>query len=115
MLEKVCQRIGMEYFPGKEEFWHKKHHHFFGSAGTAKQVSKGDSKVGLQRDFAPEFNQAWEDYNRQLGEDTRLQAVVDRLRALDIDALCRHRGRSPGRGSGHVRGVCGRPGIIVTR
>lgn len=86
MLEKVCARIGMDYFPGKEEFWHKEHHHFFGSAGTAKQVDKGESKVGLQRDFPAEFNQAWGDYTRQRGEDLRLQSVVDRLRALDIDA-----------------------------
>lgn len=86
VLEKICQSIGMDYFRGKEQFWHKKHHHFFGSAGTAKQVDMGESKVGLQRDFPVDFIQAWDNYKRERGDDPRLAAVVEQLRELDIDA-----------------------------
>ncbi len=84
VLGALCAELGIGYFPGKEEFWHKHHHHFFGSAGTAKQVGAGRSKVGLRRDFPQEFTAAWEAYQSHAGPDERLARVVNALEQHDV-------------------------------
>ena len=84
MLALLCNELGMNYFPGKEEFWYKKHHHFFGSAGTARQVGSGNSRVRLLRDFPEEFVRAYDEYLEHSRPDFKIDAIVEQLRGHDL-------------------------------
>ncbi len=84
VLGHLCRVLGVDYFQGKQEFWNKHHHHFFGSAGTARQVGEGQSQVGLRRDFPAAFMTAWEDYCKRTTPDARLQRVVGELQRHDV-------------------------------
>jgi hypothetical protein len=84
ILAMICQYLGMPENPGRSEFWHKQHHHFFGSAGTASQVGKGSSTLSLQRDFPDEFNSAYQQYLQASGADNELNELIIRLEAHEI-------------------------------
>lgn len=83
VLEPLCRWLGMDYTRDRAEFWRKQHHHFFGSAGTARQVGEGDSRVSLRRDFPEDFVRAFESLERA-GPDHRMERVLARLQAADI-------------------------------
>ncbi len=55
-LELICQKLGLIYFEGKEEFWKSRNHHFlFGSNGVRKQMTSKKSKIYVERKFPAEF------------------------------------------------------------
>jgi len=86
ILKDICDRCGIDWHEGQEEFWNKKHHHFFGSAGTGKQVSEGGSKIGSIKDFPQEFLDAWNATDMAQGTDTRLNRCIEGLQAADINS-----------------------------
>ena len=55
VLEKICGCLDMPFDVRKINFWEKRHHYFFGSAGTAKQVNKSSSQIQNEREFPQEF------------------------------------------------------------
>jgi len=84
LLQKLCEIAGIEWHEGQEEFWNKKHHHLFGSAGTGKQVSKGNSKISAIKDFPADFIDAWNQTDMARGNDSRLNACIAALQAADV-------------------------------
>jgi hypothetical protein len=84
VLQQVCNALGMEYTDGREEFWHKHHHHFFGNAGTASQVKKGESRVRAQTEYPDKFIAEYENLLSSTGPDVEIQQVIDQLRSCEV-------------------------------
>jgi len=80
----LCENLGMTSSLDQAEFWHKQHHHFFGSAGTASQVGEGSSTLSLRRDFPEEFVSAYDAYLEALGPDTEMNELIAQLEAHEI-------------------------------
>ena len=83
-LRALCEHIGMQYKPGREEFWNKRHHQLFGSAGTAKQVSSGNSKLDSKREFPASFLNAFEESMPDNGADKRIDDLIAQLREREV-------------------------------
>ncbi len=83
-LRALCEYIGMDYQPGREEFWQKRHHHLFGSAGTARQVSSGKSQLVVQREFPEDFVQQFERSQERNPDDPKLAEIVRHLEAHEL-------------------------------
>jgi len=49
VLKNVCAYLAIPYFPGKENYWEKKHHTLFGNASAKIHLYKKDS-VGYKRE-----------------------------------------------------------------
>jgi len=81
---EVCAAIGMPYFPGKERFWEKEHHHLFGSLGIRRQVEAGDSIIQAEKRFPPEFAQRLDDLRPRIAADTEVQGLINILRRADV-------------------------------
>jgi hypothetical protein len=45
ILESICEKTGMNYFKGKEDFWLGEHHFLFGSHGIRQQLRKSQSFI----------------------------------------------------------------------
>ena len=73
------------FTPDRKNFWEKRHHHMFGSAGTAKQVSQGGSQVQNKRDFPQEFLDAYAVEVQWAEENPRWQRVIQALQQHDIE------------------------------
>ena len=76
-LRRICEAIGIPYWPGCEEFWAGEHHHLFGSGGVRKQVRAGESRIA-PAEFPPEFIRCHEQSNWR--EDAGLSALIHELR-----------------------------------
>jgi hypothetical protein len=83
-LAILCQYLGMQMDPERAEFWHKQHHHFFGSAGTASQVGEDSSKLELKRNFPAEFIAAYDQYMETSGTDKQLNGLIAQLEAHEV-------------------------------
>jgi hypothetical protein len=83
VLSDLCSRLGLTYEDGREQFWNKKHHHFFGSSGTASQVEQGDSKIKRESGFPPEFIAEFNRVAQESGPDRQLEEIISRLKACE--------------------------------
>jgi hypothetical protein len=83
VLGHLCSVLGMSYESGRERFWEKEHHHYFGSAGTARQVKQGDSRIGMEPEYPEEFLQAYERDLSSGDKGARVQEVVSQLQKYD--------------------------------
>jgi hypothetical protein len=84
VLRELCDALGMQYESGREEFWRKRHHHMFGSAGTARQVNSGKSELKLITDYPDEFVQAFEAHTHAAGLDQELDQIISGLTAHEL-------------------------------
>jgi hypothetical protein len=84
ILASLCSNIGIDLNEGRERFWEKRHHYFFGSAGTAKQVDKGGSRVENTRDFSQEFLDIYEAEADWSESNQHFRNVVDQLAAHNL-------------------------------
>jgi len=50
-LESVCRYTGIEYFPGKEEYWNKTHYTLFGNT-SAKIHTRSKNNANYEKDMA---------------------------------------------------------------
>lgn len=83
-LSEICEAIGMPYFEGKERFWEKQHHHFFGSKGTRDQVSSGHSDIVSASGFPSEFEALLPQLVEAIDSDQEINRIVSFLKANDI-------------------------------
>lgn len=102
-LQRLSAVLDLPCKPDQEQFWTKQHHHFFGSAGTAKQVAAGSSDVGLQRKFPEAFVHAFQQDLEAQDDDARLSGVLSVL-----DSAAANTTRAEGRLS--VSSTAVRPG-----
>jgi hypothetical protein len=86
-VAEVCAAVGMPYFPGKERFWEKEHHHLFGSLGIRRQVEAGDSFIQATKSFPPEFAQQLDDLRQRIATDREVQALMAVLHQADVSRL----------------------------
>jgi len=84
-IQRLCDSIDMSYFPGKEEFWGKEHHHLFGSRGTRNQVELGHSAV-LPTRFPEEFMVRIPELQEALDKDVRVRGIEMRLRLQEVSS-----------------------------
>lgn len=84
-LQRLCDSIGMPYFPGKEDFWGKEHHHLFGSRGTRNQVESGRSAV-RPTSFSEEFTARVPELHDTLDRDEQVRAIEARLREHEVSS-----------------------------
>lgn len=82
-LRQICDSIDMPYFPGKESFWIKAHHHVFGSGGTRKQLRMTASSI-KPTCRTPEFQRVSALVENRLRTNGALRDIVERLRQLEI-------------------------------
>ncbi len=87
VLSDLCIRLGLEYEEGREQFWNKKHHHFFGSAGTASQVEQGASKIQRESGFPSEFMTEFDRIAQKSGPDRQLEEIINRLKACETTSI----------------------------
>ncbi len=85
-LEKLCDRVGLEFTENRMKFWEKRHHHFFGSAGTRGQVGSKQGEVRYQTEYPEEFLELFAKEERRINEDRRFSRIVDSLQRHDIAA-----------------------------
>ncbi|MGI9292314.1 MAG: hypothetical protein ACR2QG_13705 [Gammaproteobacteria bacterium] len=84
VLKMLCDRTGLQMHQGQERFWEKRHHYFFGSAGTAKQVDKGGSRIENARDFPQDFLREYEAESNWSDSNQQFQNVLKLLAANDL-------------------------------
>jgi hypothetical protein len=84
LLASLCERLGLDFNEGRERFWEKRHHYFFGSAGTAKQVDKGGSRIENARNFPDESLREYEAEADWSVSNRRFAAVLERLSANNL-------------------------------
>jgi hypothetical protein len=83
-LRDLCSHLGMDYQEGREEFWQKRHHQLLGSAGTAKQVSQGASKVYAQSEYPEAFLKEFGRLGDENGADAEINALIHQLEAHEL-------------------------------
>ncbi|GAB4534108.1 MAG: hypothetical protein Kow0063_16860 [Anaerolineae bacterium] len=83
-LSRICEIIGMPYFPGKERFWEEQHHYLFGSHGTYEQVAARKSVIRASEDFPPEFEAYVDDLARQIAQDSEVQQILGALQQMEV-------------------------------
>lgn len=83
-LAEICNAVGMPYFKGKEQFWEKTHHHLFGSAGTRKQVTAGNSVIRASDKFSAEFENHRDFIKKQINSTPAIKRIIDDLRKADV-------------------------------
>ncbi len=81
----VCDRLQMPYFEGKEKFWEKEHHYFFGS-GTVAALLRGEKerKIQPRTVYSEAFLKILPDIQKRIEQDREIQQIRKRLEALDI-------------------------------
>jgi hypothetical protein len=87
ILSDLCVRLGLEYEEGREQFWSKKHHYFFGSSGTASQVEQGASKIQREPGFPSEFMTEFDRITQKSGSDRQLEEIINRLKACETASI----------------------------
>lgn len=88
-LNELCEFIGMTYEPGREEFWRKRHHHLFGSVGTAMQVAHGESKLRVQSEYPQQFLEEYEKLRQRIGPNDKIDTLIARLADHELGAAPR--------------------------
>jgi hypothetical protein len=83
-LEQLCNRIGIEFHDNRVNFWEKRHHHFFGSAGTGGQVGSKQGKVRYQSEYPQEFVELFAEEEKRIKDDRKFSRIVEALRRHDI-------------------------------
>lgn len=94
-LSTICAAIGMEYFPGKENFWERRHCHLFGSLGVRRQVESGHSQIESADQASPypqEFLDAAEAELRKRNNRRKLYEIYKRIMANEVDKVDGYRG-----------------------
>lgn len=96
-LREICAAVGMEYFPGKENFWEKTHHHLFGSLGTRKQVESGKGgRIKGTTVYPDEFMRRMGEVEAFI-ENLGIPALVRRLEQAEVSRNPRgSAGQAPG-------------------
>ena len=84
VLVALCNRLGLKLNEGRERFWEKRHHYYFGSAGTGKQVDKGGSRVENAREFPADFLREYETESAWSVSNARFQNVLQKLASNDL-------------------------------
>jgi hypothetical protein len=78
-LEKLCGVLNIPYFPGKERFWEKQHHHLFGSMGTRKQVEASNSNIRKHTDYPREYKNIIPEIEVKIAKDSVFQNILAEL------------------------------------
>lgn len=84
-LKQLCDLLEIPYFPGKERFWEKDHHHLFGSIGTRKQVAASASKVRKHEDYPADFKQIIPNIKVDIENDVTFQTILSKLQANELN------------------------------
>jgi hypothetical protein len=77
---------GIEYFPGKEQFWNRTHHLLFGNLSTRQQIGRSDAEIREGGGFPLEFQKQLE-MVRPLLDSPVLRDLESRLEALDVSRM----------------------------
>ncbi|MEJ2176482.1 MAG: hypothetical protein P8Y12_00700 [Gammaproteobacteria bacterium] len=83
-LERLCKRIGIECDANRVNFWEKRHHHFFGSAGTRGQVGSDQGQVRYQAEYPQEFLELFAEEEKRIKDDRKFSHIVESLMGHDI-------------------------------
>ncbi len=87
-LKDICRVIGMEYSPGKEDFWNRPQHHLFGSLGIRKQLETGNFEgIRPPEEFSPEFKKNLEFLNEKITKDKEVQGIMERLEEREVSNI----------------------------
>lgn len=82
--EKLCGLLNIPYFPGKERFWEKQHHHLFGSIGTRKQAEALNSQIRKQEVYPQEFKKIIPIIDAETAKDHKFQDILSNLHANEM-------------------------------
>jgi hypothetical protein len=82
-LAAVCQRIGIDYFPGKESFWNAQLHPLYGNRRTQSQVGASDGTIEPSVEFPPDFLAAASKH-RPLWESAAMRRLCSDLESRDV-------------------------------
>ena len=83
-LLELCDLLSLPYDESRINFWGKQHHHFFGSAGTGKQVGSASSSIKSRTDFPDEFATLFKKETTWLNTNKKFKRIVSRLMANDL-------------------------------
>ncbi len=84
MLARLCGLVGLDYTPGREQFWTRTHHNLYGNDGTRRQSCRGQSSIRPESSYPAEFVDAYESFEGSLRGDPERRVV---LATLDDRAL----------------------------
>jgi hypothetical protein len=83
MLKRICEEIGISYFPGKERYWNFEHHHLYGAAVQKAQIKDPLSASYEMRTRDPNFPE--DRYHSLIDE---YADVADRIRSMCLEPTC---------------------------
>jgi hypothetical protein len=86
-LKSICQKIGMPYFEGKEQFWLKDHHFLFGSEGVRRQIAKKESFIYQSQTWPSEFERKLPLLEKRISEMPELTDVLSILHKYDVEKI----------------------------
>ena len=108
-LRLLCSRLGIQFNDACVKFWDKQHHHFYGSAGTRKQVGNLDAAIIAETNYPDEFLALYAQEKEWMQSDKEFMAIMRTLESRDISKGL-GRTEEPGRPSG----LSNPPGTTVT-
>ena len=81
----ICDKLGMAYFKGKEEFWNGDHHFLFGSHGIRQQISRKQSIIYQREQKSADFYDFLEKNKSELLPNSiPIETIESRLQQRDI-------------------------------
>ncbi|MCD6168536.1 MAG: hypothetical protein J7J33_04435 [Caldisericia bacterium] len=84
-LKSLCKYLQMEYFPGKECYWKKKHHIIFGSKTAIDLLYKNGEKRIYQYTRNGEFQGIESRLKEIIDNDEEIQKILQVLKITDIN------------------------------
>jgi len=78
-LRTLCSALEMTFDESQLEFWKKRHHHFFGSAGTRKQVGDKSASIKYNDNFPEEFLEQFEKEESARDNDVEFNSILGAL------------------------------------
>lgn len=98
VLSKLCDYLGISYFEGKEEYWNKEMHHFFGSNSVIQTYESSSPRISdhveYREDFLPHIPTIKEEVAKSK-ELKNISAVLEAKKISGMDGKWPENGKHP--------------------
>ena len=83
-LRHLCERLGIDYFEGKENYWQKEMHHFFGSNSVIQTYESDVPEIKATEKFREDFIPLIEKIETDVANDQILSSITKTLEDRNI-------------------------------
>jgi hypothetical protein len=86
LLKRICEYIEIPYFEGKEEYWNKEMHHFFGSGSVIRTYNSENPQIKSREQFSEDFLPHIAEIERDFNQDERRRKTLDMLNQFSLES-----------------------------